>query len=281
MLSESLRVKEKLRGHQCVFGTMAFEFASPGLPSILKQAEADYCIYDLEHSGFSLETIKSQVAAARGTDLLVIARPPAKQYHYVSGLLDVGIQGVLLPMVETAQQAEQFVSWVRYPPDGVRGAIFGVAHDEYSGGSVADKVRNANEQTLTLVLIETVKGLANIDEILSVPGIDVAHLGHFDLSFSMGIPGEFDRPELQAAIDKIALASERYGKTAACLVPDVQTGIDWMNRGYRMISYSTDIGLLKSSLRLGITALRKHRCGFDGNAIARAEVLEDSPDNPL
>lgn len=236
---------------------MVFEFASPGLPCILNEAGAEYCIYDLEHSGFSIETLKEQVAAARGLNMVIMARPHAKEYHAVSRLLDIGVRGILVPMVESAVEAERIVSWTRYPPHGVRGAIFGGANDSYSGRDMNAEIKSANERTLIMVLIETVKGLQHIDEIISVPGIDVAHLGHVDLSLSMGIPGEISHSEFQAAIDRVAEACQRHGKAAACLVSDVETARDWMSRGFRMISYSTDINLLKNSLRSGLTLLKQ------------------------
>ena len=251
-------LKEKLAGGEVVFGTMVFEFASPGLPAILSEAGASYCIYDMEHSGFSFETIKGQVAAARGLDIVIMARPPAKEHHFISRLLDIGVKGIMLPMVETAEEAERLVSWTRYPPHGVRGAMFGGAHDDYSSGDLAAKIKVANENLLIIALIETVKGLRNIEEILAVPGIDVIHLGQVDLSLSMGIPGEFTRPDFQAAIETLVRACERHGKTAAGLVPNVHTGIDWMRRGFRMISYSMDINLLKDGLRSGITHLQEY-----------------------
>jgi 2-keto-3-deoxy-L-rhamnonate aldolase RhmA len=251
-------LKEQLSKGEAVFGTMVFEFASPGLPAILEEAGAAYCIYDMEHSGFSFETLKHQVAAARGLNITIIARPPAKEYHFISRLLDIGVMGILLPMVETAEEAERIVSWTRYPPDGFRGAMFGGAHDGYSGGDIPAKIRIANERTLILALIETVKGLSNVDEIMAVPGIDVAHMGHFDLSLSMGVPGQVNHPEMQKAIDTVSLAAARQGKAAACMVPNVETGLDWMSRGYKMVSYSMDISLIKDSLRSGISRLRGH-----------------------
>lgn len=250
-------VKEKLARGERAFGTMIFEFASPGLPAILASAGADYVLYDMEHSGLGMDDMKTQFALCRAAGIVPMVRPPAKQYHLLSLLLDLGAMGLMLPMVESSEEAERIVSWTRYPPQGVRGAMFMGAHDDYAPGDVGEKMKIAHERTLVLALIETRKGIENVDEIMGVPGIDVAHLGHFDLSLSMGMPAGFERPEMQAAFAKIVAACRKHGKTAACMAGDVEQGRGWMKDGFRMVSYSGDIWLVMDGLARGIRALRQ------------------------
>lgn len=252
-------VKRRLAAGETVFGTMIFEFASPGLPQMLANAGADFVFYDLEHSGFSISDVKTQFALCRGLGLAPLARPPGKAYQYAARLLDAGAFGLLYQMVESAEEARELVKWTRYPPEGQRGAIFGGAHDDYAGGPMAAAARAANDRTLVCALIETAAGLANVEEILAVDGVDVAHLGHADLSLSLGIPGQFDHPDLQRAIDAIAEAAQRHGKTAASLAPTPEWGADLLGRGYRMISYSTDIGVFQDGLTKGIEGLKAAR----------------------
>jgi 2-keto-3-deoxy-L-rhamnonate aldolase RhmA len=249
-------VKSKLAAGETVFGTMIFEFLSPGLPRILANAGADFVFYDLEHSGFTVDDMKTQFALCAGAGVIPFARPPGKEYQYASRLLDIGAFGLLYQMVESAEEARELVRWTRYPPEGIRGAIFGGAHDDYSGGDMAAKVNAAMERTFTTVLIETQAGLENVDEILAVEGVDAAHLGHADMSLSMGIPGQFDHPDLQRAVDTIAESAAKHGKVAATLAPTEKWGHDFIDRGYRMVSYSYDIGLLANSLAAGINALK-------------------------
>ena len=250
-------VKEKLARGERAFGTMVFEFASPGLPAILANAGAEYALYDMEHSGLGMDDMKTQFALCRGAGIVPMVRPPAKQYHLLSLLLDLGAMGLMLPMVESREEAERIVSWTRYPPEGVRGAMFTGAHDDYAPGDVAAKMKAAHERTLILALIETKKGIENVDEIMSVPGIDAAHLGHFDLSLSMGMPAAFERAEMQAAFAKIVETCRKHGKTAACMAGNVEQGRGWMDAGYRMVSYSGDIWLVMEGLARGISALRE------------------------
>ncbi|MBT6274754.1 MAG: aldolase [Chromatiales bacterium] len=249
-------VKAKLAAGETVYGTMIFEFLSPGLPRILANAGSDFVFYDLEHSGFTIEEMKTQFALCAGSGVVPFVRPPGKDYQFTARLLDVGAFGLLYQMVESAEEARELVRWTRYPPRGVRGAIFGGAHDGYAGGDMAEKAQAAMDRTFTTVLIETKTGLENIDEIMAVDGIDAAHLGHADMSLSLGIPGQFGHKDLQRAVDIIAETATKHGKAAATLAPTPEWGHDFINRGYRMLSYSYDIALMTDSLTAGINALK-------------------------
>ncbi len=248
-------IKSKLADGGTAFGTMVFEFVSPGLAQVLVNAGADFVFYDMEHSGFTMEDVKQQCAYCRGLGLVPLVRPPGKAYQFTARLLDLGAMGLLYQMVESAEEAAELVAWTRYPPNGVRGAMFGGAHDDYMTAPIPDTMAEAEARTMVCALIETAKGLANVDAIAAVPGVDVVHLGHADLSLSLGIPGQFDHPDLLAGIDAIAAAAAKHGKTAGCLVGDGPTGRDWMARGYRMVSYSYDINLLGSALSQGLKEL--------------------------
>ena len=137
---------------------MIFEFLSAGLPQILHNAGSSFVFYDMEHSGFSMEQMKFQLALCRGLDIVPLVRPPDTSYQYTATLLDIGAMGMLFQMCETAEQAEEFVKWTRYPPSGQRGAMFGGAHDDYSSDSVPDIIAGAHERTMVCVLIESAKG---------------------------------------------------------------------------------------------------------------------------
>jgi len=249
-------VKARLAAGETLFGTMVFEFLSPGLPQILHGAGADFVFYDMEHSGFSYADVKNQLALCRGLDIVPLVRPRATTHEHTAQLLDLGAMGMLFQMVETPEQAEALVRLTRYPPSGQRGAMFGGAHDDYSTQTVPEIIEGAHDRTMVCVLLESAKGVANAEEIMSVPGVDVAHLGHGDLSLSLGVPGDTAHPRMQAGIDAILGACEQHGKTAACLAGDVATGIEWAKRGFRMISYSYDVGLMTSALAGGIGEIR-------------------------
>ena len=123
-----------------------------------------------------------------------MVRVPRGEYHFIARALDVGALGVMVPMVGTAAEAAHIVSCARYPPQGRRGAAFGFAHDDYQGGDVRDKIAALHARTLLIAQIETAEGLANVEAIAAVPGIDVLWLGHFDLTNSWASPARSTIP---------------------------------------------------------------------------------------
>jgi 2-keto-3-deoxy-L-rhamnonate aldolase RhmA len=152
-----------------------------------------------------------------------MVRVPGCHYHLIAPALDSGAMGIMAPMVETAAQAKQIASWCRYRPDEVRGVAFGMPHDDYRGGDVVQKLREANERTLVIALIETAAGIANAEAIMAVDGIDIGWLGHFDLTNSMGIPGQFDHPDFLTAVDRLVAACRVHGKPAGVLAGSVES----------------------------------------------------------
>ena len=249
-------VKQCLARGERAFGTMVFEFFSPGMPQIAKVAGAEFILFDMEHTAIDLDTVKRQVAYCRGIGLPPYVRVPATDYHFIAHALDAGAMGIMVPMVETREQAEFIVSCSHYPPVGRRGAAFGFAHDDYVGGDVTQKIAAAHARTMIMALIETEVGVANVDAIAAVPGIDVLWLGHFDLTNFMGIPGEFTHPRYLANVAAIVAAANRHHKTAGVLAADIGWGRDYMAKGFRAIAYGIDHLMYQKALADGITALR-------------------------
>jgi 2-keto-3-deoxy-L-rhamnonate aldolase RhmA len=249
-------VRAALQAGGTAYGTMAFEFFTPGLMAILAEAGADFVLPDTEHSGVGIETIKMQVALSRGLGIVPMVRVPGCHYHLIAPVLDAGAMGIMVPMVETAAQAGQIASWCRYRPQGVRGVAFGMPHDDYGGGDVVQKLREANERTLVIALIETAAGIANADVIMAVDGVDIGWLGHFDLTNSMGVPGQFEHSDFLDAVDRLVAACRVHGKPAGVLAGSAENAEAWRARGFRIFAYGTDISLLQQSLRSGLDRLR-------------------------
>ena len=250
-------LKERLRSGQTVYGTMVFEFASPGLSPVVAAAGADFILLDMEHSGWSFETIKSQIAYAHGAGLAPFVNPAGDDYNLITRSLDLGAFGVMVPVVETKAQAEAIVRAARYPPHGTRGSAFGVAHTDFRMGDVPAAIAAANARTMVIVKIETVKGVSNAGEIMSVPGVDVGFVGHTDLSVSLGRPAEFEHPEFIAARDRVLAACKQHGKAAGCLAGSPEWGRAWKAKGFQFIAYLGDIWLLGNALRAGLDAIKK------------------------
>lgn len=251
-------LKAMLARGETAFGLMAFEFLTPLFPSICKSAGADYVLYDMEHSGASFETMKEQVMYCRAADIVPLVRVPGPDYHFIARALDIGMMGIMVPMVESAEVARHIVSCTRYPTVGRRGSAFGItAHDGFSTLPVGERQKLANERTLVICMAETPKGIENVDAIAAVEGVDMIWLGHFDLSSFMGIPAKFDDPRFVSAVGAIAAACKKHGKTAAYLAGDEASARTFYDRGFRCLAYSNDVQILQAALMQGIAALRK------------------------
>jgi 2-keto-3-deoxy-L-rhamnonate aldolase RhmA len=251
-------VKKNLAAGGTAFGSMIFEFFTPGMPRLLQNAGAEFALYCMEHTGVSYETLKPQFALCRTLGVVPLVRVPGTEYDFIARALDCGALGVMVPLVDTAQQAEFIVSCTRYPPaGGRRGAAFGFAHDDYEGGDVVDKMKMIHTRTLVIAMIETKQGLENVDAIAAVPGVDALWLGHFDLSNFLGIPGQFGSPVFQDAIKHIVGAAKKHGKAAGYMAADAVLGREYLGHGFRMIATGTDQGMLQAAIHASLAAMRK------------------------
>ncbi len=249
-------VRRKLAAGEVAIGTMVFEFNTTGIGRIIAAAGAEFAVYDMEHTGWSIETIRMLMATARAAETVPMVRVPATQYHLLARPLDVGAMGLMVPMVEDEAQARLIVQSAKYPPQGRRGCAFGIAHDDYASGDVLAKMESANEEIMLLAQIETAKGVENVDAIAAVDGIDCIWIGHFDLTASLGIPAQFDHPAFQQAVDAVIAAGRRHGKAVGIMASSVANAQDWITRGFRAIAYSGDLWLYQQALAHGIAAIR-------------------------
>ena len=191
------------------FGTFLGEFATPGIGHILGEAGLDFVFIDMEHTGFTFETVKSVVRYLSDAGVASLVRPPSGDYHDVSRVLDVGGEAVIPPMM-TLEKALDVIQHIKYPPAGGRGAAFAMAHDQYRQGPVLEKINVLNKRTCFIALIETAQGVEDVNEIAALDGVDGLFIGHFDLSLSLGIGGEFEHPTFTAAVEKIQAAANKY-----------------------------------------------------------------------
>ena len=249
-------LKEMAGTRRAKFGTLVIELASPGIGYILKAGGAQFVFVDMEHSGFGFDTVKQLLRYMEAAELPAIVRVPSRHYHHIARALDMGAEGIMTPMVGTAEEAARIAAHAKYPPLGHRGVALGVAHDRYAPGSPVTKMRAANRRGTVFLLVETRQGVENVEEIAAVEGIDGIWIGHFDLSTSLGVPGQFDHPDLIVAVDRVARACTKHKKSFGCLVMNVEAGIAAYHSGFDMICYSGDLWLLRETLARGIGDLK-------------------------
>jgi 2-keto-3-deoxy-L-rhamnonate aldolase RhmA len=247
-------VRQALRNGDLVVGTMVFEFATNGIGRLAAGAGAEFVTYDAEHTGWGWETLGRLVATTPGAEPYI--RVPGTERSAISRALDIGARGVMVPMVESAEQAATLVSWAIYPPHGVRGAAFGMAHDDYARTDNTAYMRWANAETVIITQIETAAGLAAVDEIAAVDGVDVLWVGHYDLTNSLGIPGEFDHPDYLAALDRVATAARTHGKYAGFMAGSPAEAAMLVDRGFSILAYGGDLWTYQNALRDGIANVR-------------------------
>jgi 2-dehydro-3-deoxyglucarate aldolase/4-hydroxy-2-oxoheptanedioate aldolase len=252
-------VKRKLQSGGTSIGTFVFEFATTGIARLAAGGGAEFVVFDMEHTGHSIETIRMLVATSRAVELAPFVRIPATEYHFIARVLDVGAAGLMAPMVESAEQARLMARSAKYPPVGRRGAAFGVAHDDYAGGDIVEKMASANRETLLIAQIETVAGLENVEQIAAVEGIDCLWIGHFDLCNSLGIPGEFEHPKFRDAVERVLAACRKHEKIPGFMAGDVAAGRALLDEGFRAIAYGGDMRLYQTVLSQGISALKEYR----------------------
>lgn len=253
----SLELKAAWREGKLTVGTWVFEFNSPGIARLLASTGVDFVVYDQEHSGFGMDTIRGLLAQTRPLNLAALVRPPANEYPLIAPVLDAGASGVIIPNVQTASEAKKVTDACRYTPRGQRGAAFAVAHDDFRAGDVPAKMQAANDAMVCGLLIESVQGVENLEEIVALEGVDLIWVGFLDLSLSMGIPGQYRHPDFLKAVARIADVCKARKKPAGILSNDPEQAKKYVHLGFQCICYGGDIWVLQRALTEGIQFIRR------------------------
>jgi 2-dehydro-3-deoxyglucarate aldolase/4-hydroxy-2-oxoheptanedioate aldolase len=238
-------------------GHFVFEFATPGIGQIARNAGADYLILDMEHSGFTFETAKLVVLSARAAGLPLVVRVPSNEVKDLTRVSDIGADGVMAPSVKSGDEARAIVSGVKYAPDGRRGVVLAQMHDRYRVEPFADKARRTNEANAVILLIETPEGVEAADAMAAIPGVDCLWIGHMDLSCALGAPGEFDTPRFRECEATVMAAARRHGRRFGRLARNPEEGAALAARGYDCLALYTDTAVYQAALAAGIGDLRK------------------------
>ena len=249
-------LKDALHKGEAVAGVMVGELRTPALGRILDAVGADFAVIDQEHGVYSPNLLADLLAGFRGGRCLPLVRVPAIRREYFAVALDQGAVGIMVPGVESAEQARECVNLCKYPPLGTRGVCSLRAHSDFLPPSQETLLRESNQATLLIVQLESAAGIENADEILAVPGIDVAFVGCADLSASLGVCNAPQTPEMQRALERVIAAGRGHG---------VATGIhayspEWMGKlrrkGMQFFSCATDVHTLIGAWRNHIAQTR-------------------------
>jgi 4-hydroxy-2-oxoheptanedioate aldolase len=208
----------------------------------------DYIWMDLEHHAYSVETASSLMRAARVGTSDIMARPGKGEFMRLGRLLESGAHGILYPRCDNADEARQVVRWSKFAPLGTRG-IDGANPDmPYCSMDPAEYVRIANAQTWIVIQIEDPKALEHADEIAAVEGVDVVMLGPADFSILVGVPGQFEHPKVDEALQVVARAADRHGKAWGTIASSPERVQQLLDRGALWTTCGCDLIWVKNGL---------------------------------
>jgi 2-keto-3-deoxy-L-rhamnonate aldolase RhmA len=250
------RTRARLAAGELCVGTMLVEIRQPGIMTMLANGGFDFVLVDNEHGPFAIDTIAELCRAARSEGVTPIVRIPELTYAHVAQSLDGGAQGIMLPRVTERAQVEECVRYMKYAPEGRRGAVLARGHTAFKMGPLVETLAAMNRETMLVVQVETREAVERLDDLLSVPGVDAALIGPTDLSLSLGVGGQMEHPTLVGAIEATLAACARHKVVPAIHTNDVGMSAAWARRGMRLVSINSEVGLLTAGARSAVTTIR-------------------------
>lgn len=254
-MNELSRLKKMLRNREVALGTW-ITIGHPDVVEAISTLPIDWLVFDMEHAPLDISTLEILLMGVRNPDIASIVRVPWNDMVTIKRVLDVGATGILVPWVNTRADAENVVRFTRYPPAGMRGVgprravLYGAINFlEYYK-------RFEAEDLVVAVQIETEDALKNLEDIVSVKGIDVYYVGPMDLTTNLGIPTEYDNPKFVEALHKVLKTCEKFDKVPGIHAFDVDSAKKFIEMGFRFVALMTDISILRSSLAKTIELVR-------------------------
>jgi 2-dehydro-3-deoxyglucarate aldolase/4-hydroxy-2-oxoheptanedioate aldolase len=250
------RTQERLAKGETVFGCMLQSYGSAEIPRTFAAAGFDYVFIDMEHSAFDLETVQDMIQASLGAGITPIVRVCELLYSLVARLLDSGAQGIMLPRVDDAKKLEEALSWLRYPPIGKRGYGINQTMIGYEVHTMPRIMDHMNRNTVSVVQFETIAAFESADELLSLPGVDIAMVGPADLSIALGIPEDFENAKLISTVEKFIEQCHRHNVVPGIQTRSVAMAKAWTARGMRFVGAGAEHTLLLEKSREQVSQLR-------------------------
>jgi len=252
----SNKIQEKMDKNEYVIGPFV-KINSSEIVEILGLAGFDYIIIDCEHGPLDMLSAQDMIRAAKLVGMSPVIRISDNDPAMISRALDIGADAVQIPQICTKEDAEKAIIAGKFAPLGERGVCRYVRAAEYSNVEKSKYFKKANNETMIIVQIEGKEGINNIDEILSVKGIDIIFIGPYDLSQSLGIIGDVNNPKIGEMVEIITMKAKACGKRIGIFVENKEQALKFIELGVQYISYSTDAGIILSSFKEVIQQFRK------------------------
>lgn len=251
------RVKQLIDADQLALGLIVRVVRSSEIVLVAKQSGHDFIFLDMQHAAFSLETVVNLSIAATASGITPLVRVNGFADPNIAVLLDAGVMGIIVPDVSTVEQAQLAVRACKYPPEGKRSFAGPSIALGYEGVLPAAASLALNSDITLVCMIETQEGLSNVEDIASVPGIDILHVGCGDLLMDMGKPGQFESPEIAAAVRRVIDACKSAG-IASGFGGDRnrERQLRYISEGVRFVTTQADVALLLEAARARVSELR-------------------------
>jgi 2-keto-3-deoxy-L-rhamnonate aldolase RhmA len=247
MSSSPPNLRARLRAGETTYGVF-LNLGSPLAAELCARGGCDWLVIDLEHGTANESDLLEHLYAVATTETAAIVRPASGERLRIGRALDFGAEGIMVPRIDSADQAQEAISFLRWPPDGARGLALltrGAELGEVAHGSISA----LNQRVIGVIQVESPQAVANANEIAAIDGVDVLFVGPTDLSHSMGLPGRFDDPDFVEALRTVVAAADAHGKTAGILLRDASTLNDYRDLGFRFIGLGSDGAFVVDGLR--------------------------------
>ncbi|MFH1429826.1 MAG: aldolase/citrate lyase family protein [Candidatus Margulisiibacteriota bacterium] len=235
--------KRKIANRENVFACWT-SIGHPSITEMFARSGVDFIGIDIEHSTISQEQSQRIIAAAQSEGIVCLPRIASHNMEMIKRLLDSGADGLIVPMVNTPDEVEKIISWCKYSPIGNRS--FGIARGQGYGFDFDEYTKSWNDSSTLIVQIESIEGVENIEKILSYPEIDGVMVGPYDMSGSLGIPGQLEHPKIVEACKTVIKACEKYKKACGTQViePNLESMKKAIDDGFTFTVLSSDIFLM-------------------------------------
>lgn len=251
-----INLKEKFIEKDLTIGSW-ITLAHPAIAEIMAKAGFDWLTVDLEHSVITIREAEELIRVIDLCGVEPLVRLSANDPVQIKRVMDAGAHGIIVPMVKTRIEADAAVAAVYYPPKGVRSV--GLARAQGYGTTFQKYREWLENEAVVIVQVEHIDAVNNLEDILSAPGVDGYFIGPYDLSASMGLPGQFDHPDIVAAIERVRQVGSVLGKPGGIHIvePDIIQLEERIKEGFKFIAYSVDTRMLDTAGRAGLAAVRR------------------------
>ena len=251
-----MNLKQKLKNNELTFGSWIMMGNTMSV-EVMALAGFDWLVVDIEHTSIDLETTLALISSIQAHDMKALVRVSKNEEVVIKRVLDMGADGIIVPMVNSKEDALEAVSYAKYPPFGKRGV--GLNRAQKYGTKFEEYKKWVDEELVIIAQIEHIDAVENIDDILQVEGIDGTIIGPYDLSGSMGFPGEFDRDDVKQAVHKVLDRCKVYNMPSGFHVVDtdpknIQLKID---QGCTFLAYGIDYFFMRDAAIKGMSILRE------------------------